>query len=344
MTDRSIPETINSPSGLNHAGRPSTRTATIALLVATLFWGCGFTWAKAGGEAVNRLCGLPNGAPLGPIWLLSVRFLIAGAAWMLIFPAARRGWTWGSIARSAAAGTFLAAGLITQHLGLDRASEAVTAFLTSLTILFVPLLMTVILRRPPPPVLWIGVALAMVGVWLMTGASGEGFGIGEALGLGCAVLFSIHLISVNLILGHDEPARMAPGQFFTVGLITALACLLVERGPETLMPARTLELMLSPDVRVDLVLMVVLVTIGAFGLQTHFQPRIDPTRAALLYLVEPIFAAFYPWLTQGRGLTPIALAGAALILVANVLVEVIQSRRRPRDPAADAGSGAAIVD
>ena len=45
------------------------RTATLALLLATLFWGCGFTWAKAAGAAVNHLALLPPGAPLGPIWL-----------------------------------------------------------------------------------------------------------------------------------------------------------------------------------------------------------------------------------------------------------------------------------
>src|SRR5205823_1288184 len=120
--------------------------------------------------------------------------------------------------------------------------EAITAFLTSLTILFVPLLMTLILRRPPPKVLWLGVVLAMVGVWLMTGASPAGIGVGEALALGCAVLFSLHLISVNLVMEHDEPDRMAPGQFFTVSAITAATCLFLDRGPDALHLMRAIQL------------------------------------------------------------------------------------------------------
>src|SRR5215218_2422344 len=151
--------------------KTGARAATFALLMACVFWGCGFTWAKAAGAAVNRHAGLAPGAPLGPIWVLSLRFALAGVLWMAIFPAARRGWSWKSVARAVVAGTLLASGLVTQHLGLDRSSEAITAFMTSLTILFVPLIMTVALRRPPPRVLWIGVALAMAGVWLMTGAS-----------------------------------------------------------------------------------------------------------------------------------------------------------------------------
>ena len=318
--------------------------ATLALLLATFFWGCGFTWAKAGGENVNRLAGVEQGAPLGPVWLLSVRFLAAGLLWLLIFPSSRRGWTWKSAGRGAAAGSFLTAGLVTQHLGLDRGSEAVIAFLTSLTILFVPLLMTLVLRRPPPAVLWVGVILAMVGVWMMTGASPAGFGLGELLGVVCAVLFSMHLISVNAILGNDSPARMAAGQFLTVGLITLLITLLLDRGAASLAPSRVLQLMTAPGVGLNLLLMIFFVTICAFGLQTFFQPSIDPTRAALLYLVEPIFAALYPWVTQGRGLTAIATAGAILILLANVLVELLQSRRAARTGSIDPGEGPAIVD
>ena len=144
------PEAAMLPNGPERARQ---RNATMALLVATFFWGCGFTWAKTGGEAVNRLLELPNGSAIGPIWLLAIRFTLAGALWMAIFPASRRGWTPGGAARAAAAGFLLSLGLVTQHLGLDRASEAVIAFLTSLTILFVPLLMTIFLRRPPSGIL-----------------------------------------------------------------------------------------------------------------------------------------------------------------------------------------------
>lgn len=337
----------SAPATIDYASAKNTgnieRTATFALLLATLFWGCGFTWAKSGGSAANSLNGLPNGAPLGPIWLLAVRFGLAGVLWLIIFPASRRGWTWNSVGRATIAGVLLSAGLMTQHLGLDRASEAITAFLTSLTILFVPLLMMIVLRKPPPRVLWIGVVLATIGVYLMTGAGGGSLGVGESLALACAVLFSMHLISVNLIVAHDTPARMAPGQFLVVAIVSAITCLFLDRGPASLLPGRLVELSLSPGIALNLGLMVLLVTIGAFGLQTQFQPHLDPTRAALLYLCEPVFAAIYAFLHRGQGLSVMEMSGAGLILVANVLVEIIQSRRS-RNDTLDAGSGAAIVD
>ena len=129
-----------------------------------------------------------------------------------------------------------------------------------------------------------------------------------------------------------------------MALITAATSLFLRRGPDALMPAQAFALAVSSDIGLNLLLMILLVTVGAFGLQMHFQPRLDPTRAALLYLCEPVFASLYAWLAAGRGLAPLAAAGAGLILVANVLVELIRSKKPRKTGEIDAGVGAAIVD
>jgi drug/metabolite transporter (DMT)-like permease len=78
------------------------------------------------------------------------------------------------------------------------------------------------------------------------------------------------------------------------------------------------------------ILLVGVSTMIAFGLMFYFQPRLDPTRAALIYLAEPIFAALYAYLAVGRTLSVTALLGAGLILAANVLVEFLERRgKRP---------------
>jgi hypothetical protein len=80
------------------------------------------------------------------------------------------------------------------------------------------------------------------------------------------------------------------------------------------------------------VLLVVIATMTAFGLMFYFQPKLDPTRAALVYLGEPIFAALYAYVAVGRALSAVALVGAGLILAANVLVELMgwHQKRRAR--------------
>lgn len=321
--------------GLNAIATTSDRNAALALVAGTLFWGFGFTWAKIGGEAVNAAMGLRDGAYVGPIFLLAWRFTIASVLWAIVFRDARTGWTLRSAMRGTILGLFLGAGLVLQHIGLDRTSEAVAAFLTALTIVFVPLLMTFILRKPPTALQWGGVVVATIGVWLMTGATPTGFGVGELLGLSAAVVFSGYIIAVNAIVPHENPARMALGQFAVTAIMTIVASLFVSAGPDAL--AQSPRVLSAPAVWVNLALLVVFTTIGSFGLLTFFQPRVDPTRAALIYLVEPIFAAGYAYLATGRGPTsPVEITGAVLILGANVVVELREAQlKRRTTPAPD---------
>jgi drug/metabolite transporter (DMT)-like permease len=215
-------------------------------------------------------------------------------------------------------------------LGLDRTSEAVNAFLTSLTVVFVPLLMVVCVRRPPPAAIWLPVSMAAIGIWLMTGATPSGFGAGEVLGLGCAILFSAHMIVLGEVGQDDSPWRIAAGQLLSVGLASAVTGLFVSHGPTPLTPQVQWAIITSSEIWRYLVLLIVISTMTAFGLMFYFQPKIDPTRAALIYLAEPVFAALYAYLTMGRMLSGIAILGAGFILAANVLVEVLERRtRRP---------------
>jgi drug/metabolite transporter (DMT)-like permease len=305
---------------------PPTGLAIAGLLLATLGWAGSFTWAKAAGDGVNQSAGLASGAVLGPILLLAWRFTAAGIFWLILIPGARRHWSWASIGRSAGLGGLLWAGQTIQMLGLDRTSEAVSAFLTSLTVVFVPLLMVVLVRRPPRAAFWLPVGLAALGIWLMTGAAPTGFGVGEVLGLSCAVIFSAHMIALGEVARWDSPWQMAAGQFLTVGIGSAVTCLFVSGEAVSLTLSTQWAMLIGAELWLYVVPLVVVSTMAAFGLMFYFQPKLDPTRAALLYLAEPIFAALYAYVAVGRTLSAIALLGAALILAANVLVEIIDHR------------------
>lgn len=307
-----------------------TGLPTLGLLLATLAWGGSFTWAKAAGDGVNQAAGLASGALLGPILLLAWRFTAAGIFWLILIPGARRHWSWAAVGRSVGLGGLLWAGQTVQMLGLDRTSEAVSAFLTSLTVVFVPLLMVVIVRRPPRAALWLPVGLAALGIWLMTGAAPTGFGVGEMLGLACAVIFSAHMIVLGEVARWDSPWQMAVGQFLSVGIGSAVTCLFVSRGPVPLTLSMQWSILMGSELWLYVVPLIVVSTMAAFGLMFYFQPKLDPTRAALIYLAEPIFAALYAYVAVGRTLSVIALLGAGLILAANVLVEILERRgKRP---------------
>jgi drug/metabolite transporter (DMT)-like permease len=241
------------------------------------------------------------------------------------------------VGRAVLLGGLLWAGQTVQVLGLDRTSEAVSAFLTSLTVVFVPFLMMVVLRRPPRAAVWLAVSLAAPGIWLMTGATPTGFGAGEMLGLACAVFFSAHIIALGEVAKRDSPWQIAAGQFLSVGLGSALTCLFVRHGAVPLTPQVQWAITSSPQLWPYVTLLIVVSTMAAFGLMFYFQPKLDPTRAALIYLAEPIFAALYAYAAVGRGLSAEALLGASLILAANALVELVQWHQERRSRHADHG-------
>ena len=212
------------------------------------------------------------------MFLLAWRFTVGGIIWLLLFPAARRGWTVGGLMRSPpASACSLSLGLILQHIGLNSTSEAVGASLsTSLTILFVPLLLTFAIRKPPRPLLWLGVALATLGIWLMTGATPEaGLQTGEFLGLACAFAFSAYILAVNAAAPHDTPWRMSAGQFILVGIICFATCVPFPAA-RNLRPHAMANILSHAEVWKNVILMAAFPTIAAFGLLTHFQPRLDP--------------------------------------------------------------------
>jgi drug/metabolite transporter (DMT)-like permease len=310
---------------------PSPRSAELALLFATMVWGSSFTWAKASGDAINRISGAGAGAMVGPLLLMGVRFILGGVLWMILFPRARRGWSWPSVGRGAILGLLLGCGLILQVLGLDRTTEAVSAFLTSLTILWVPALMTVWMRKPPSVWYCLGVGLAGWGIWLMTGAMPTGFGAGERLGLACSIAFSFHIIVLNVLVPRDSPGRITGAQLLVAGFLAMGFCLCVPAGRQAAAPAQFWTILRDPAVCSNLLLLIAFPTIISFGIMSYFQPRVEPTRATLIYLLEPIFAAGYAWITIGRGLGASELLGAGLILAANGVVEVLAVRPAPSD-------------
>jgi len=315
--------------------RPATSSARIAssaLLLATISWGWSFTLSKACAAAINHDAHLPDGSPLGAVLLLAIRFGLAGVAWFVLIPAARRGWTWNSVLRSLALGLMLGIASVAQQMGLDRTSEAMSAFLTSLTFLFVPMMMALVLRRPPRKVIWFAVVLVTVGIWLLTGVTGGGFKLGEFLGLACAFLFSIHIILLNQIATGQNPWLLTGGEFLTSSIVCFACCPFLAHGSAGFLPAAT------PALMWNLLPLVLLPTMLSFGIQMFFQPKLDPSRAALIYLLEPVFAAvFAPWHYPYSWHYPISFQiqkwlGAALILFANVLVEWPAPKARPMAP------------
>jgi len=282
--------------------RPSDhpRGGDLALVVAALCFGSTFLVVQ---DAVARV---------EPVPFLAVRFLIGAAA---VWPLARRRpgtpseWRHGGFA-----GLALLVGYVLQTVGLQYTGSATSAFITYLLVVFVPILGLVLLRLVPHPATIAGIALAIVGLVLLTdpggGGDAGGFGRGEVLTLGCAVAFAAHVVILGKTAHHHDPIRLAAIQVGVVGLGCAVPGLWLGGYG---FPASALVAAFATAL---------VATSLAFVLQVSGQRRVPPSRAALLLLLEPVFAALLA-AARGDALQPPQLGGAALILVAVGVSEVV---------------------
>jgi drug/metabolite transporter (DMT)-like permease len=183
----------------------------------------------------------------------------------------------------------------------------------------VPLLAAAIYSRVPAAIEWVGIALAGVGMALLTLDSARlEVGTGELLTLACAFAFAAHIIA----LGHYSQKMNT--DWLTLLQIASCAAIALC----TFWWVEPAFVRWTPAVWVALVSTSVLATAVAFWIQTWAQARTTATRAAVIFSLEPVFAWLTSWLVAGETLTPRAFAGAACILAGILLVELKPARAR----------------
>src|SRR3954447_2982014 len=247
-------------------------------------------------------------AEAGPVPFLAVRFLIGAAVvWPLAArrpPDAKPG-----LARAGIlCGAVLCAGYIFQTVGLQYTSSSVSAFITYLLVLIVPLLSAAVLRRPPAAATIVGIALAACGLYLLNGAH-PSLGKGELLTLGCAFSFAVHIILLAEFAPRYDAVRLNAVQLTAVGAI----CLI----PGFFTGGYSFPL----SVWVAAIYTGVAASAVAFGLMVWAQRRVSPSRTALLLMLEPVFAAIAGAIA-GDHLGLLGATGAALILVGVLVAEL----------------------
>lgn len=243
---------------------------------------------------------------------LGIRFTIATVAFVVLFPSAFRRFRAGTLGVGLFAGTFLTLGYIFQTWGLEATSASRAAFITGMFVVITPLLQALVLRRIPRPLTLAGVAVAVAGLWLLTGGDGGSWNVGDTRVLLCALAYSAHMI----VLGG--PGREHDARALTlVQLATAaVACTAVSVAVER--PG----LPTDGSVWVALVITGVLASAVAFAVQTYAQRFLSPTKTALILVTEPAFGGIFGYLA-GETLGIGGLTGAVLILGGMILSELL---------------------
>ena len=280
--------------------------AELALVGIAAVWGLTFVMVQ---DAIERL---PVMAFLG------YRFLPAALLVALIFrhrlrDLSRDGWLAGL-----AMGVFLTAGYVLQTVGLEHTSASNAGFITGLFVVITPLMVALVLRERIGGAAWAAAVVSAVGLYLLSGTNGLGYG--DGLVLLCAVAFSAHIVVTGRAAGrHDVGALLA----VQLGVCGAF-CLVVAAAMGDLETPR------GGEVWSALIVTSLVASALGFFVQTYAQRHAPPARTALILASEPAFAGLFGWWLGDERLSAIAWSGAALIMAAIVAVEVVPRLRPPR--------------
>jgi drug/metabolite transporter (DMT)-like permease len=279
--------------------------ADLALLLLTLLWGTTFSFVK---EALE-------GASVGVFLALrfGVALVVLGAVWALRRDRAGDGF----LRHGALLGLAMLSGFWLQTLGLRHTTPARSGFITGLSVLVVPILARFLLGRRVRVASWAGVALALVGLLVLTRPFGEAVTadvrLGDVLTLGCAVAFAVQIVFTSEWSPRHPLVPFVSAQV-GVTLAGALLSLLVET-PRLAPPA---PLRFAAVVAFTGFAM----TAVAFFVMNWAQRHTTAVRAALIFSLEPAAAALFSAWYWGEPLGPWELGGGGLIVLAVLVGEV----------------------
>ncbi len=288
--------------------------ADMGLLLVALIWGFTFVMVQ---EAVQRW----------PVFaFLALRFTIASLAFLPILlwrrrpslPRGRDPRLGGRPSRSLLAGVLvglaLVAGYSFQTFGLLFTTPAKAGFITGLSVVLVPLGAALLLRQTVHPPAALGIFLATVGLALLSLNDDLSVNRGDLLVLLCAVSFAIQILLTGRYARQMSAYRLAAIQIATAaGVLWILA--LVFEIPQGLPP-------MDSQVAFAAVFTGLLATTLAFLVQSAAQRFTTATHTALLFSLEPVFAALASYLLIGERLGGRALMGSLLILAGMLCAEL----------------------
>ncbi len=290
-------------------GRVSPLVGVLSLVLVTLIWGSTFVVVK---EALGTIP-----VPL----LLAVRFTLAAStlAWAK--------WDKRAVVPALVLGLLSFAGFATQTAGLTVTSASNAAFITGLSVILTPIVARVWLKRALSGRIYLAAVVALAGLALMTLREGvESINGGDILVLSTALCYALYIVYLGEVAGKVRGTSLAMMQHLPMaGLAWLWAAPQV--GKLATVPVETY---------LAIAYLAVVATALVAILQTYAQRVVPAHLTALIFVLEPVFAAGFAAVLLGERLGTLGWIGAALILVAMLVAELrlpvpARDRLAPRD-------------
>ncbi len=288
------------------------------LFLTAAIWGVAFVAQSVGMDYV------------GPFTFNAVRFLLGGTVLLPFLMWKRKngqdeaGWREKSreekkqarritLTGGICCGLALSTASLLQQNGILHTTVAKAGFITALYIVIVPVL-GLFFRKKVRPLVWLSVALAVAGMYLLCIRESFAIGRGDFLVFLCAIVFSIHILVIDHFSPKADGVALSCVQFYTSSVVCGIGMFLTETPSWQAIVSGWMPILYAGILSCGV----------AYTLQIIGQKGMDPTVASLILSLESVISLIAGWLLLGQKLSLKEAAGCALVFIAIILAQLPQ--------------------
>ena len=267
----------------------------LTLIAITIVWGSTFVVIKGALETIP--------VPL----LLALRFSLAAACFAFVRFDRR------ALRPALVLGLLAFAGFATQTYGLSITTPSRSAFITGFAVVLTPMVAAIWFRQRVALRVYLAAAVALAGLALLTlrGGDGQGVNTGDLWTLATALAYALYIVYLGQVAGRASVSALAGLQHIPMALL-AWAWATPHLGALATVPAGTY---------LAIAYLAVVATALVAWLQVHAQRVVVAPLAAIIFVLEPVFAALFAWWLVGEVLGPVGWVGGALVVLAMLVSE-----------------------
>ena len=282
----------------------------LLLLLSAVIWGFAFVAQRAGMEFT------------GPFTFNALRFAL-GSLSLLPFilinrsknskdisgtdPSASKNYFKGGIIL----GSILFVASSFQQVGIVYTTAGNAGFITGFYVILVPIFGIFIGKKTHFNV-WIGSALALAGMYLLSVKQNLTVGYGDILVFFAAVFYALHVLTIGHYATKSDNLKISALQFAVCSIYSIIAAFLFETPELSGIIEAAIPILYGGVFSVGI----------AYTLQLIGQRKAHPAPAAIILSLEAVFAVFGGWLILNEVVTINTLAGCLLMLTGMILAQL----------------------
>ena len=251
---------------------------------------------------------------VSPILFLVFRYGFATFIFYLLFSKYLKSFSLETIKKGVILGLIVGVGILIQTIGVAYTTASKAAFITGMMVVFTPLSQIFILKKTPTISNVLGIFSVIIGFYFLTYPFESNINFGDILVLIASFLFGIYIVYLDLFTRGENSFQITFLQFITMAILY-LICF----------PFETKYLNINFEFLWMMGFMIIFATIIAVYIQTHYQKDTTPTKAVLIFSIEPVVASILAYYTLNENIGYFGIIGGSMIIFGILISEFLEN-------------------